>query len=165
MFLCVCSTSLLKTLLEKEKLLIMSNFSFSHSVFYPFRDFPSFSSNSKLSSANSLSLEESKICFWKKVKKVLVLFYTSKCLKDHNFLFAKPYALANKKLGYFQKFTKSWRKTQRMFLRMEDEYRPKNHTTKPSNLNPTQSFYAIYLAEEVNLGRINCTKVWLGTKI
>ena len=32
----VCSMSLLKTLWEKEKLLIMSNFSFSHSVFYPF---------------------------------------------------------------------------------------------------------------------------------
>ena len=29
-------TSLLKTLWEKEKLLITSNFSFSHSVFYPF---------------------------------------------------------------------------------------------------------------------------------
>ena len=26
----------LKTLWEKEKLLVMSNFSFSHSVFYPF---------------------------------------------------------------------------------------------------------------------------------
>ena len=36
LFLCVCTTSLLKTLWEKEKLLIMSNFSFSHSVFYPF---------------------------------------------------------------------------------------------------------------------------------
>ena len=34
-FLCVCSTSHLKTLLEKEKLLVTSNFSFSHSVFYP----------------------------------------------------------------------------------------------------------------------------------
>ena len=34
-FLCVCSTSLLKLLREKEKSLIMSNFSFSHSVFYP----------------------------------------------------------------------------------------------------------------------------------
>ena len=32
----VCNTSLLKTLREKEKLLITSNFSFSHSVFYPF---------------------------------------------------------------------------------------------------------------------------------
>ena len=32
----VCSTRLLKTLWEKEKLLVSSNFSFSHSVFYPF---------------------------------------------------------------------------------------------------------------------------------
>ena len=35
-FLCVWSTSLLKTLWENEKLLITSNFSFFHSVFYPF---------------------------------------------------------------------------------------------------------------------------------
>ena len=37
-FLRVCSTSLLKTLWEKEKLLVTSNFSFSHSVFCPFRE-------------------------------------------------------------------------------------------------------------------------------
>ena len=36
LFLRVCSISLLKTLSEKEKLLVTSNFSFSHSVFYPF---------------------------------------------------------------------------------------------------------------------------------
>ena len=35
-FLRVCSTSLLKTLGKKEKLLITSNFSFPLSVFYPF---------------------------------------------------------------------------------------------------------------------------------
>ena len=35
-FLHVCSTSLLNTLWEKEKLLIKSNFSFFHSVFYLF---------------------------------------------------------------------------------------------------------------------------------
>ena len=35
-FLRVCSTSLLKTQWGKEKLLVTSNFSFSHSVFYPF---------------------------------------------------------------------------------------------------------------------------------
>ena len=34
-FLPVCRTSLLKTLWEKEKLLVTSNFSFSHCVFYP----------------------------------------------------------------------------------------------------------------------------------
>ena len=32
----VSSASLLRTLWKKEKLLITSNFSFSHSVFYPF---------------------------------------------------------------------------------------------------------------------------------
>ena len=35
-FLPVCSTTLLKTMWEKEKLLITSNFSFFHSVFYLF---------------------------------------------------------------------------------------------------------------------------------
>ena len=35
-FLRLCRTSLLKTLWEKEKLLVTSNFSFSHSVFYCF---------------------------------------------------------------------------------------------------------------------------------
>ena len=35
-FLRVCSTGLLKTLWEKEKLLVTSNFSFSHSCFNPF---------------------------------------------------------------------------------------------------------------------------------
>ena len=30
------TVQILKTLREKEKLLVMSNFSFSHSVFYPF---------------------------------------------------------------------------------------------------------------------------------
>ena len=38
LFLRVCSTSLLKTLWEKEKMLVTSNFSFSNSVFYPFRE-------------------------------------------------------------------------------------------------------------------------------
>ena len=33
-FLRICSISLLKTLWEKEKLLVKSNLSFSHSVFY-----------------------------------------------------------------------------------------------------------------------------------
>ena len=37
-FLRVCSISLLKTLWEKEKLLVTSNFSFSHSVFYLFKE-------------------------------------------------------------------------------------------------------------------------------
>ena len=35
-FLRVCSKSLLKTLWEKEKLLVTGNFSYSHNVFYSF---------------------------------------------------------------------------------------------------------------------------------
>ena len=58
-FLCVCSISLLKTLWEKEKLLVTSNFSFSHSVFYSFGEMLS---NLKLSLANCFCLEESKMC-------------------------------------------------------------------------------------------------------
>ena len=37
-FLHVCRTNLLKTLWEKEKLLVTNNFSFSNSVFYPFEE-------------------------------------------------------------------------------------------------------------------------------
>ena len=36
LFLRVHGTSLSETLWEKEKMLVTSNFSFSHSVFYPF---------------------------------------------------------------------------------------------------------------------------------
>ena len=49
----VCRTSLLKTLWEKEKLFVTSNFSFSHSVFYPFGEPSAIFINLKLSSANS----------------------------------------------------------------------------------------------------------------
>ena len=41
-FLPACSTSLLKTLWEKEKLLATSNFSFFHSVFYLLGEFSAF---------------------------------------------------------------------------------------------------------------------------
>ena len=37
-FLRVCNKSLLKTLWEMEKLLVMSNFLFCHSVFYRFKE-------------------------------------------------------------------------------------------------------------------------------
>ena len=40
-FLRVCCTSLLKTLWEKEKLLVTNNFSFPHSVFYLFGELSS----------------------------------------------------------------------------------------------------------------------------
>ena len=64
----VCSTSLLKTLWEEEKLLVTSNFSFSHSVFYVFRELSAVFVKLKLSSANFFSSEKSKNCCLGKVK-------------------------------------------------------------------------------------------------
>ena len=61
-FLCDCSISLLKTLWEKEKLLVTRNFSFSHIVFYLFGKLSVILPNLKLSSADSFCLEQSKIC-------------------------------------------------------------------------------------------------------
>ena len=58
----VGSTSLLKTLWEKEKLLVTSNFSFPTVFSTRQENFLPLSSNLKLSSANFLSLGESKMC-------------------------------------------------------------------------------------------------------
>ena len=66
-FLRVCSTSLLKTLREKEKLLVTNNFSFSHSVFYPFLKLLPFSSTLKWSSASSFNLKRLKFLLWERV--------------------------------------------------------------------------------------------------
>ena len=60
-FLPLCNTSLLKTQWEKEKLLVTSNFSFSHSVFYLFGELSAIFIKFELSPANSFGLEESKI--------------------------------------------------------------------------------------------------------
>ena len=72
-FLRVCSISLLKTLWEKEKLLVTSNFSFSQCVSTFLDNFFSFSSNLKLLSANCMSFEEFKICCLGKVYHYMLL--------------------------------------------------------------------------------------------
>ena len=60
--LCVCSLSLLKTL-GKKMLLVRSNFFFSNSISIGiWVNFLPFSSNLKLSSANSFSIGLSKVC-------------------------------------------------------------------------------------------------------
>ena len=63
----VCSTSLLKRLWEKEKLLVMSNFSISHGVFHPFWELSAIFIEFKIvvCEVSSLNLEESKICLGK----------------------------------------------------------------------------------------------------
>ena len=61
-FLCVYIKDLLKTLWEKEKLLVTSNFSLFHSVFYPFRELFVIFIKFEIVIADTLSLHESKIC-------------------------------------------------------------------------------------------------------
>ena len=58
----VCNVSLLKTLWKKEKLLVMSNFSFSHCVFFPFWKLSAIFIIFELLSANSFSFKESQFC-------------------------------------------------------------------------------------------------------
>ena len=74
----ICSTSLLKTLWEKEKLLVKSNFSFSLSVSTFWDTFLLISSNLKLSSANSFSLEESKTYRFGKELRPFSLIHTAR---------------------------------------------------------------------------------------
>ena len=65
---CFCSTRLLQCNGKWEKMLGRSNFCFSDSFFYPFTEYSAISENLKLSSANSLNLEVSKICRLEKGK-------------------------------------------------------------------------------------------------
>ena len=60
-FLRVCSLSLLKTLWEKEKLLVTSNFSFSHNVFYPFEKLAAIFIKVEFVVCKVFQFEESKI--------------------------------------------------------------------------------------------------------
>ena len=61
-FLRVCSTSLLKSLLEKEKLLVTSNFTLFHSVYYSFGKLCAIFIKFEFVVCKLLSLEDSKIC-------------------------------------------------------------------------------------------------------
>ena len=72
-----------KTLWEKEKLLVTSNFSFSHSVFYPFEELSSIFINFWNCRRQSLSVWKSLIfVVWERVKEpdcILVLNISGNC--------------------------------------------------------------------------------------
>ena len=57
----------LKTMWEKEKLLVMNNFSFSHSVFYPFGELCAIFIKCKIVVCKLFNLEVSKICHFGEV--------------------------------------------------------------------------------------------------
>ena len=68
-FLHGCSVSLLKTLWEKEKLLVTSNFSFSHSVLNPFGELSVIFIKFEIV-VRKLSIQKSlKFVIWERVKK------------------------------------------------------------------------------------------------
>ena len=67
-FLRVCSTSLLKTLWEKEKLLVTSNFSFSHRVFYRNGDISASGIKFEIFVCKTLSKKSLKIVAWERIK-------------------------------------------------------------------------------------------------
>ena len=72
-FLSVCSTGLLKTLWEKEKLLLTSDFTFSHSVFYQYGELSAISIRFEIIVCKALSVWKSlKFVVWKKVKSFLL---------------------------------------------------------------------------------------------
>ena len=62
LFLRVYCASPLKTLWEKEKLLVTSNFSFSHSVFYTIGELSAIFTKLEIVVCNPFNLEASKIC-------------------------------------------------------------------------------------------------------
>ena len=74
----VCSRSLLKTLWEKEKLFVMSNFSFSHSVFYPFGKLSGHFHHLQNCCLQNLSVWKGlKFVVWKRVKRPLKVNFKS----------------------------------------------------------------------------------------
>ena len=66
-FLHDCSTTPLKTLWETEKLLIMGNFSISHSVFYPFGELPAIFIKSEFVVSRLSVWESLKFVVWERI--------------------------------------------------------------------------------------------------
>ena len=96
-FLRVGCTSLLKTLREKEKLLVKSNFSFSHSVFYQSRDLSAIFIKFEtvicklfeFGRVHNLSFEKGLNNYWFKgillhFRHYLTLYHTAKFCTGHN---------------------------------------------------------------------------------
>ena len=67
-FLRVCSTHLLKTPWEKEKLLVTSNFSFSHSVFYLVGELSAIFVKLKIVVCTLFQFGSLKFVIWERVK-------------------------------------------------------------------------------------------------
>ena len=97
LFLLVCSTNLLKTLCEKEKLLVKSNFSFSNSVFYLFGEPSSIFIKLRIVICKLFWIWKSlKFLVWERVK--LVGFILQRCFQD---VCCKSISADNKLLKFY----------------------------------------------------------------
>ena len=65
----VCSTSLLETLWKKEKLLVTSNFSFSHNIFYPFGELSAIFISLRIVVCKLFQFESLNFFVWERVKR------------------------------------------------------------------------------------------------
>ena len=72
-FLLVCSTSVLQTLWEKEKLLVTSNFSFSRSVYYHFGELSAIFIKPKIVVCKLFQFGRVKFVVWERVKMMFVM--------------------------------------------------------------------------------------------
>ena len=83
----VCSTSLLKTLREKEKLLVTSNFSFSHSVFYRFGELCVIFIKFEIVVCQLFQFGKvQKFVVWERVKNILVQYFVDEEIFNENAL-------------------------------------------------------------------------------
>ena len=72
-YLCVCSIILLKTLWEKKKLLVASNFAFSHSIFYLFGELSAIFINFRIIVCKLFQFESIKFVVWERVRILIVV--------------------------------------------------------------------------------------------
>ena len=82
-FLCVLNSSLLKTLWEKEQLLVTSNFSFSHSFFYPFGELSAIFIKFEIVVCKHRVWRSLKFVVWETVKEQFLLFSVFSTLSSH----------------------------------------------------------------------------------
>ena len=115
----VFSTSLLKTMWEKKKSLVKSNFCFSHIVFSPIGELSAIFNKFEICHLQLWEFGSLKFVVWERVKSIIqqlmrghVVFanhywFHSKfnainVEKKQNFWLATPFGLTNQKLCYFQ---------------------------------------------------------------
>ena len=72
-YLCVCSIILLKTLWEKKKLLVASNFAFSYSIFYLFGELSAIFINFRIIVCKLFQFESIKFVVWERVRILIVV--------------------------------------------------------------------------------------------